>query len=197
MNTALLKAADLTPTGLHDLIGKLDPPSAKISRRVWLEAPDGWAFDWWPGLTHDLTWCGAGREPFLECARDCLSRSTAGRLFAPDGELRWRVIPSLGETCWRAVFLGTSDWVGGVLQDNSGLLAGLRPRRDRYFLWGRQTRTTPGEWVELRIPHRFRYPVAGNPRSVSAVVEQWCDDVDEPHFLRLCDLEPAQGTSDA
>ena len=74
---------------------------------------------------------------------------------------------------------------------------GLRPRRDRYFLWGRQTRTTPGEWVELRIPHRFRYPVAGNPRSVSAVVEQWCDDVDEPHFLRLCDLEPAQGTSDA
>ena len=197
MKTALLKAADLTPSSLLDLIKNLGPSAAEISRRVWVEAPDGWAFDWWPGLAHDLNWCGAGREPVQECARDCLSRSTAGRLFAPDGELRWRVIPALGETCWRAVFLGAGDWVGGALQDNSGLLAGLRPHCDRYFLWGQQTRATPGEWVELRIPHRFRYPVAGNPRSVSAVVEQWCDDVGEPHFLRLCDLEPAQGTSGA
>ena len=197
MKTALLKAADLTTSSLLDMIDKLGPPTAEASRRVWLEAADGWAFDWWPGLTHSLTWCGAGREPVPECARDCLSRSTGGRLFAPEGELRWRVIHALGETCWRTVFLGTDDWVGGALQDNSGILAGLWPRRDRYFLWGQQTRETPSEWIELRIPHRFRYPIVGNPPRVSAVVEQWCDDVGEPHFLRLCDLEPVQGTSNA
>lgn len=197
MNSALLKAADLTPSGLLDLIEKLGPQPVACSRRVWLEAPDGWTFDWWPGLTHDLTWCGAGREPVRESARDCVSRSAAGRLFAADGELHWRVIPALGETCWRAVFIGTGDWVGDALQDNSRILADLRPRRDRHFLWGQQTRETPGEWIELRIPHRFRYPVAGNPRMVAAVVEQWCDDVGEPHFVRLCDLEPAQGTNDA
>lgn len=197
MKTALLKAADLTPSDLPDLIEGLGPSTAEVARRVWLEAADGWAFDWWPGLTHDLNWCGAGREPVAERAGDCLSRSTAGRLFAPDGELRWRVIPALGETCLRAVFLGAGDWVRDALQDNSGLLADLRPRRDRYFLWGQQTKNTPGEWIELRIPHRFRYPVPGNPQSVAAVVEQWCDDAGEPHFFRLCDLEPAQGTSDA
>ncbi len=193
---AFLKAADLTQNSFLSLLENLRPPDADKSRgHIWLEAPDGWALDWWDwqsGLNGDLRWCGAGREPVHECAKDCLRRSTAGRLFAPDGELRWRVIPSLGQSCWRAVFLGTTDWVNAVLEDHSDSLHDLKPHRDRFFLWGQQTAETPDEWIELRIPHRFRYPVSGNPRSVKVVVEQWNDEIGEPHFVRLCALEPYQ-----
>lgn len=195
MTMAILKAADLTPDGFLDLVATLEPPDTGISpRRIWLEAADGWTLDWWRGLEQSIKWCGASREPVQERTRDCLARSTAGRLFASDGELRWRVVPALGESCWRTVFLGSADWVGANLDDNSEALNGLFPTRDqdRFFLWGRQTDETPGEWIELRIPHRFRYPVAGDCANVQAEVEQWCDEVGEPHFLRLCDLVPAE-----
>ena len=194
--TAFLKTADLTPDQFLDLITNLDHDDTP-QQRIWLEAPDGWAFNWWCGLAGDLCWCGAGREPVEQSARDCLIRSTSGRLFAPDGELRWRVIPSLGESCWRTVFLGNADWVGTALDDYSNRLHDLHPHQDSFFLWGQQTDATPDEWIELRIPHRFNYPISDNPRSVSIVVEQWNDDAGEPHFVRLCDLKPSQEKSNA
>ena len=195
---ACLRAADLTRNGFLALVTNLDPPAeGAVPRRIWLEAADGWAFDWWRGVEDELHWCGAGREPIEQRTRSCLSRSTAGRLFAPDGELRWRVIAALGEVCWRTVFLGDADWTEDVLDDYSDVLETLQPRCERYYLWGQQTEASPGEWIELRIPHRFRYPVAGDCRHVKAVVEQWRDDVGESHFLRLCDLEPAPGGPDA
>ncbi len=196
MTNKCLKAADLTPDRLLDLVESFGSRDAETPHRVWLEAADGWAFDWWPGLDHDLNWCGASRKSVPERATRCLSRSSAGRLFAPHGELRWRVIPALGEGCWRTTFLG-HDWTGAAMEDCSDHLQGLEPKQERYFLWGQQTAATPDEWIELRIPHRFRYPVAGNPRHVIAVVEQWCDGVGEVHFHRLCDLEPAVETADA
>lgn len=198
MTMACLRAADLTRAELLDLITNLDPPpNGTVPRRIWLEAADGWAFDWWRGVERDLHWCGAGREPIAERTGGCLSRSTAGRLFAPDGELSWRVIAALGETCWRTVFLGDANWTNAALADCSDVLETLQPKRERYYLWGQQTEASPGEWIELRIPHRFRYPIAGGSRHVKAVVEQWRDDVGEPHFLRLCDLEPTAGGPDA
>ena len=197
--TAILKSADLTQERFLDLIANLRQPDAGDSPGyIWLEAPDGWAFDGWDwrsGSEGNLRWCGAGREPVEELARDCLARSTAGRLFASEGELRWRVIPALGQSCWRAVFLGTDDWTHSALDDHSAVLDGLHPHRDGFLLWGQQTDATPDEWVELRIPHRFRYPVAGNPRGVRVVVEQWRDDAGEPHFIRLCGLEPYRETT--
>ena len=193
MMTAFLKAADLTQDCFLSLIENLCPSNVDLfPGYIWIEAPDGWAFDWWDwqsGLNSELRWCGAGREPVQECAKDCLIRSTAGRLFAPDGELRWRVIPALGQLCWRAVFLGTTDWVSAELEDHSDNLHDLKPRRDSFFLWGQQTDATPDEWIELRIPHRFRHPVSGKPRNVKVVVEQWNDDTGEPHFVRLYDLK--------
>ena len=194
--TAFLKAADLTQAGFLDLIANLRQPAAGNSAGyIWLEAPDGWAFDGWDwsaGPKGHLCWCGAGREPVEELARDCLARSTAGRLFAPSGELRWRVISALGSSCWRTVFLGIDDWVDKTLDDHSTGLHGLQPHRDGFLLWGQQTDETPDEWIELRIPHRFRHPVDGNPRSARVVVEQWRDAGGEPHFVRLCGLEPYQ-----
>lgn len=196
MTNACLNTADLKQHEFLDLVRNLDPPSA-TRRRIWLEAADGWAFSWWLGLDQDLIWCGASRDPCAEPAESCLSRSTAGRLFAPDGELRWRVIPALGNACWRTTFLGNDDWTRAALKDCSDHLQGLTPKQLRYFLWGQQTAATSGEWIELRIPNRFCYPVDGNPRQVRAVVEQWCDESGELHFQRLSDLEPAPETADA
>lgn len=191
--TTFLKAKDLTQEQFLELIGNLQPSDDKQPGYVWLEAPDGWAFDCWgwrPSFEGELGWRGAGREPIKESSQDCLAKSTAGRLFAPEGELRWRTIPVLGESCWRTVFLGNDDWVGTALNDHSDCLSGLQPHNDNFFLWGQQTPSTLGEWVELRIPHRFHYPVPGNPNRVKILVEQWSDDTGTPHFFRLCDLKP-------
>lgn len=192
---ALLKAADLTQEKFLALVKNLHPDTPQVPGRIWLEAPDGWALDWWEweaGFPRKLRWCGAGREPIEENADACLPRSTAGRLFAPEGELHWRVIPALGESCWRTVFLGTTDWVAAALENHSELLQELSPSYDSFFLWGQQTEETPDEWIELRIPHRFRYPVTDNSKRVKVVVEQWTDATGEPHFVRLCELQSYQ-----
>ena len=192
--SAFLKAADLTQDKFLTLVTGLRLPDAdELPGYLWLEAPDGWAFDewsWQPDPEGQLHWRGAGREPVEERTTDCLGRSTTGRLFAPDGELHWRtVLASDGELRWRTVFLGRVDWVGAALDDHSDILDNLHSRRDEFFLWGQQTDETPDEWVTLRIPHRFRYPVNGNPDRVKVVVERWSDDVGEPHFVRLCNLK--------
>lgn len=189
--TVILKAADLTQEKFLALVKNLRPDKPQVPGRIWLEAPDGWAFDWWEwqaGLAGKLRWCGAGRELVEERVDACLSRSTAGRLFAPEGELRWRTIPALGESCWRTVFLGTTDWVAAALEDCSEGLQPLSPSHDSFFLWGEQTEETPDEWIELRIPHRFHYPVTDNSKRVKVVVEKWTDATGEPHFVRLCEL---------
>ena len=86
-----------------------------------------------------------------------MSRSTAGRLFAPDGELRWRVIPALGEACWRTIFLGRADWTGAALEDRSEYLRGLQPWRERFFLWGQQSKASL-DWVTAMLVALERSP---------------------------------------
>ena len=208
--TAFLKTADLTQELFIELIANLQPNNVKRPGYVWLEAPDGWAFDWWDWTSelivaeesinneeprvNALHWYGIGQESVeeKESAYDCLTRSTAGRLFDSAGELRWRTIPALGEACYRVVFLGNTDWVGTALEDHSDGLNDLQLHEDRFFLWGQQTERTPKEWIELRIPHRFRYPVSGNPNRIKIRVEQWRDSTGAIHFSRLCDLEPCE-----
>ena len=191
--TAFLKTSDLTQDGFLSLIQNLTPDIGTLSCRVLLEAPDGWALDWWDwksGLDGELHWYGAGREPVKKSSRDCLTKSTAGRLFAPDGELRWRTIPALGTACWRVAFLGKVDWTKEVLEDHSYVLNGLHSRQESFYLWGQQTPETPDEWIELRIPHRFQYPIKGKSHRVKVVTEQWNDDTGDPQFVRLCSLKP-------
>lgn len=190
--TAFLKAADLIQNEFLALIQNLTPDTDALPCYVLLEAPDGWVLDWWDwksGLEGELYWYGAGREPIKKSSRDCLTKSTVGRLFAPEGELHWRTIPALGDTCWRVIFLGNIDWVQTALEDYSDSLNNLHPRQDNFYLWGQQTPETPGEWIELRIPHRFQYPITGNPSRVKIVTEQWENDTGEPHFVRLCNLK--------
>ena len=192
--TAHLKAADKLPEELLPLITRLHCEENSPPIRCWIEAPDGWAFDWWLGGDSSLRWCAAGRLPEEISTIEAVQRSQAGRLFAPDGELRWRTTSALGDACCRIVFLGAADWVGDALEDHSTLLESLEQARTEQFLWGQQTQATAGEWIELRIPHRFRYPIEGNPRGVKLVTEYWIDEVGEPQFTRLCDLKPFEET---
>lgn len=188
--TAMLCAGDHTRDGLSELLGAVTRDDESGPLRCWIEAPDGWAFDWWPGTAGDFHWCGAARDPHRITVGDALQRSISGRLFAPDGELRWRAIPSRDGPIYRIVFLGQGPWVGDALEDYSSQLASLTKKNHEHIMWGQQTASSPGEWVELRIPHRFRYPVEDNSQRVKLLVEQWVDALGRPHFIRLCDLQP-------
>jgi hypothetical protein len=191
--SAILEAGDLTPDGLRKLLESVQPPDPEP--RLWLEGPDGWALDWWRGITGQVSWCGAGRGPEQRSVAELLSRVWAGRLFAPSGELRWRVLPVLGKRCVRAVFLGSAAWgTAPALQSRPETLQGMQSRNEEALLWGQMTERTPNEWIELRIPHRFRYPVhattpAGGRVGVKARLEVWEDGQGEPQFVRLCDLQ--------
>ncbi len=196
--TDFLKTADLTQNVFLKLIENL-PLDAQVSTGyIWLEAADGWTLDRWNweiGIETEIRWYRARHEPVEKSAKDCLAKSTAGRLFAMEGELRWRTIPALGEACWRTVFLGNVDWAGPTLENHSQALNNLRSHQKSFYLWGQQTQETPDEWIELRIPHRFQYPIAGNPHRVKILTEQWDDATGEPHFVRLCTLKPAEETT--
>lgn len=197
--TGILKAQDLrTPEELANLLQAVRAPEEE-RLRIWLAAPDGWAFDFWPNLAGAVAWCGAGRRPIPRTVGEILADADEGRLFANSGELRWRRVRFPRELAWRVVFLGREDWLAEGLQDRSGELRTqqLTPERRRYLLWGAQSPATPGEWIELQIPHRFRWPLDSRPHSASRVlleVEVWSDPAGEPHFQRFCDLHPSEET---
>lgn len=46
----ILRAGDLAPPDLLRLLQELTPP-AGVKVRCWLDAPDGWALDYWLGPT--------------------------------------------------------------------------------------------------------------------------------------------------
>jgi hypothetical protein len=189
---ATLRASDLTCSELLQLLKELTPPSGETVR-CWLEAFDGWALDSWRGFGAKVRWNRAGQDPREEPLADLLPRVTFGRIFSPSGELKWRQLPALGERCCRVVFLG--QWDGPALErlPVREELAFLRPGKVEYPLWGQQTAQTPGEWIDLRIPHRLRYPVVTETPTEGRLiaylkVELWKDERGEPQFVRLCDL---------
>jgi hypothetical protein len=200
--SATLRAKDLAPPELQDLLAAVQAP-AEQRLRVWLEGGSGWALWDWPGLGGRVPWCGAGRTPVELAVSERLADLSGGRLFAPAGELRWRVLPGLGKCCCRTVYLGESSWAPAGLEEKPHL-QGMKPRRERRLLWGQWTPRTrarngePDVWLELQIPHRLRYPVElpSPPAArvgVEAEVEVWSDMRGEPHFVRLCDLRAFQG----
>lgn len=189
-----LRAADVTPAELIGLLRDAAPPAGETAW-CWLEAADGWTLDFWPSTQGTVRVQAANRQPVAEKIEGFLPRVIAGRVFSPSGELRWRVLPALGERSCRVVFLG-EPWGGagiGSLQSRNEL-DGLTPVDRRYPLWGQQTHITPGEWIELRIPHRLRYPISsgtsGQGRVIATLrVQLWKNRRGEVQFLRLCSLD--------
>ncbi|MEW6522245.1 MAG: hypothetical protein AB1445_01525 [Bacillota bacterium] len=176
MNSYLLQA-DLIPTDFGSWVAELAVPADALA---WVEWPGAWALDRWADLRG-------------EAAR--LVGAGGGRVFHETGELRWRVLPCLGAASTRVVYLGTEPWPGlaSVLQDQSSALTGLQPRRVQHVLWGEYYEPT-GEWVELRIPQRFRYPLTARSRRVALVTELWESVTSgELGFVRYCGLQPFRG----
>jgi hypothetical protein len=187
----VLRAADLEPAELPELLAAW-PITDGRSAWIWLEAADGFTLDAWSGCAGKLFWYQAGKLPEKLPVAEVLPRILSGRLFSPDGELRWRFLPILGNRSIRAVVLGKTELAErfGRLSPRSELDSLSRSTME-YQLWGQQTPDTPGEWIELRIPHRFRYPVeAGVPVSgrvlVKLEVELWRDRAGRVQFVRLC-----------
>jgi hypothetical protein len=189
---ATLKAGDVLPAELLELVGQI---RVTEDVRIWVEGADGWALDYWAGPEAPVRWCAAGREADPLAGREVLARSQAGRIFAPSGELRWRCLPSPSPPRCRVVFLGEHDWLPGRLAVRDEIeRLDLTPAVDSAILWGQKTTASDGDWVELRVPHRFRYPVpdpgvdAGVPVGVRVWTEVWSDRWGEPHFIRLRDM---------
>jgi len=118
------------------------------------------------------------------------SKTVQGRIFAPDGEFQWRRIDGL----MRAVYLGEGPALANF-KDNSSELIKLKPQYPECFLWGRYYDPT-GEWIEQQVPHRFKYPVAGNRFTNGRVVlitEAWADFAGMVRFQRYHSLKETPG----
>lgn len=123
-----------------------------------------------------------------------VDRSEEGRVFSPEGELRWR---RLGPVV-RMVYLGDSmpndpGWI-----DGSRHIAGLRPKYGDFLLWGVRSDLEP-EWLEHQLPKRLVYPIrtAMYLRGrVKLVVENWVDASGIPRFVRYHHLEEVKGETD-
>ena len=115
-----------------------------------------------------------------------LERTDQGRIFFPDGELRWR---RTGEQN-RVVYLGNVPMFSS-LADYSAEMEGLEAETEQLLLWGIRT-DTENEWVEQHVPHRFAYPISTSEFSrgrVALTVEKWIDRSGLPRFSRYCSIE--------
>lgn len=119
-----------------------------------------------------------------------LAETEEGRVFSPDGELKWRRI----DQKFRVVYLGAHPGPAG-LEDCSLELQGLTSDQRQYFLWGVRT-DTQNEWLEQQVPQRFSYPIStgqfGRGR-VALVVEEWNDAAGIPRFCRFHSLIEVKG----
>lgn len=128
-------------------------------------------------------------QRFTDPDEKFMSQTDQGRIFSPEGELRWRRM----DDAMRTVYLGDSP--PGGLPDCSSELDGLAPTIRQLLLWGVRTETG-NEWLEQQVPHRFAYPVesAGFPRGrVALKVEDWKDTARIPRFSRYHSIVEVEG----
>ncbi len=112
-----------------------------------------------------------------------LSGTDQGRIFSPQGEMRWR---RYGHKM-RVVWLGNAAFPEG-LTDYSDKLKNLQQEEKEFILWGVRT-DTENEWIEQQVPHRFVYPIKGKEffqGRAALVTERWTDESGIPVFGRYC-----------
>ena len=119
-----------------------------------------------------------------------LDATDQGRIFSPDGELKWRRV---GKHI-RLVYLGNQMPPEGFT-DHSKQLEPLKPAQHDLILWGIRT-DTRDQWIEQQVPHRFSYPVTGKKYSrgrVALVIENWLDGSGFPVFSRYHHIKEIKG----
>lgn len=130
--------------------------------RYWSIDPQDWSDFWhalvkpkqaWIWAEDAATWHFSTIEEYTELP------GLRGRLFAEQGELRWRQIE---QDRLALVFLGTQLWDGlDKMHDASDNLHSLVPQPIQHILWG-EWESRLEAWVEQRIPHHFKYPTTGS-----------------------------------
>lgn len=117
-----------------------------------------------------------------------------GRIFSPEGELRWRRLSAQV----RVVYLGNVSPPVGLI-DCSSKTKGLVSKESEVILWGKRTKLEGkwiNEWLEQQVPHRFVYPVSGKDTDhgrVVLVVENWLDSAGLARFSRYKSLKETSG----
>lgn len=121
---------------------------------------------------------------FLKNTSGLPTGTDQGRIFSPQGELRWRRM----EDAVRCVYLGENGPEG--FKDHSSSLQGLLSEEKKVFLWGVRTDSDP-EWIEQQVPHRLTYPLTGEPVDrgrVMLTMENWIDQEGKVVFSRYHSL---------
>jgi hypothetical protein len=110
-----------------------------------------------------------------------------GRLFGPQGELRWR---KGADRRWNLLYLyeeGSAPLPGFERGEHYEVVFPDEGRRERVgqYLWGARAVGSTEHWVETRIPRELRYPrdLAVLPREVSR----------EFAWIRYCEYRTPEG----
>ncbi|OGP49128.1 MAG: hypothetical protein A2Y79_11015 [Deltaproteobacteria bacterium RBG_13_43_22] len=167
---AILKAKDLDYGGWKSLIAEL---SVLEGTRMIVESIGNICFEW------------------FDKERVLIENCIRGRIFNPQGELKWRRIGDV----YRTVFLGDIDWAGGILIDSSQELQELISKKEWMVLWGNRT-DFKDEWLEQSIPQYFNYPFQNGVISrgrLKLITENWYDFSGRLVFVRYLDLEEMEG----
>lgn len=118
------------------------------------------------------------------------SFSENGRVFWPEGELKWRKIDGM----IRAVYLGSEPFTD-KMEDYSSEWKDLKCQPHEFILWGERS-DTEYEWLEQQVPHRFNYPIDGKKYSmgrIALVIENWTDPSGFVLFSRYHSLKEIPG----
>ncbi len=129
---------------------------------------------------------------FFHFDKKLLALTDQGRIFFPEGELKWR----LCENQIRTVYMGYDHPPGGLV-DYSSKMEGLKPEISELILWGTRT-DLENEWIEQRVPHRFVYPVTSRNYyrgRVALVIENWKDSSGLVKFSRYHSIKEIPATT--
>lgn len=130
----------------------------------------------------------------LDLDRHFLETTEQGRIFSPEGELKWRRV---GDRM-RVVYLGKELAPEG-LEDRSSELVDLEKHHSELILWGQRSETK-NEWIEQQVPNRFNYPIstAQHSRGRAAIsIENWIDAFGFTKFSRYHSLKEIPGENHA
>ncbi|KPA19000.1 hypothetical protein MHK_000778 [Candidatus Magnetomorum sp. HK-1] len=115
-----------------------------------------------------------------------LSETDNGRIFSPEGELKWRRI----DNHMRVVYLGNQEQTDG-LNDYSSEIYDYKTKYSNLILWGIRIGQQK-EWFEHQVPNLFPYPVTEKKYSkgrVAIVVESFIDSTGNIQFSRYFDIK--------
>ncbi len=185
-----VRAGDINIEQLLVLLDEISPAVAEGKPPwVWITTVEEWVLDNWPGTDGKVLAYRAGTTASKRAVKELIGLSDSGCVFMPEYEVRWRRMePYRAGTC-RVRVAGQT----GMLPGRAGELLGRElsletPDVERFFrLWGEHSEFTGNDWVELRIPHRLRYPLPVN-RFVWLSVALIVDDCGRVQYVRWREL---------